>query len=57
MPVNDWGVSLPPNAAYVRDVLKLKNAVAAEPPNDQPFVVRIGDRRKRRWPAGRVAEN
>jgi hypothetical protein len=23
MPINDWGVSLPPNASYVRDVLKL----------------------------------
>lgn len=23
MPINGWGVSLPPNASYVRDVLKL----------------------------------
>ena len=23
MPINDWSVSLPPNASYVRDVLKL----------------------------------
>ena len=23
MPINEWGVSLPPNASYVRDVLKL----------------------------------